>query len=75
MTSRAECWQAKPASTHANLLVPPPQHREAEEADGVIRVGGSEYLRVTATAPGTLTLRVEADPERVDPFVRIFYVR
>jgi hypothetical protein len=49
--------------------------REAISADGVIRAGGAEYLRFAASSPGTITLQVQADPERVDPLLRIFRLR
>lgn len=49
--------------------------RDVADADGGIRAGGSEYLWVVASVPGSLNLRVTADPVRVDPLVRVFRVR
>lgn len=52
-----------------------PVVREVAAVNEAIRVGGAEYVRVQATAPGTLTLQVEAHPEEVDLFLRLFRIR
>jgi len=49
-----------------------PVVRTIDNADQVIRVGGSEYIQVSAEGAGSLRLRLFADPEAVDPFVRVF---
>lgn len=52
-----------------------PVVRSLDHADHAIRVGGSEYVQVSAERSGTLSVRVFADPEDVDPFVRVFRVK
>jgi hypothetical protein len=41
-------------------------------ADGIIRAGGVEYLSLTATGPGSVTVTFVGDPANVALFVRVF---
>ncbi len=51
-----------------------PVVRDLADVNNAIRPGGSEYVRIEASSPGTLTVTVEADPTAVDPFVRLFRI-
>lgn len=51
-----------------------PVVRDLADVNEAIRPGGAEYVRVQADGPGTLRLRIAADPVEVDPFVRVFRI-
>ena len=52
-----------------------PLIRDFLEADGVIRPGGAEYLRLTATSGPTTSFTLAADPDEVDLLLVIFRTR
>lgn len=52
-----------------------PLIRDFAQADGAIRLGGAEYLRLTATSSPTTSFTLAADPEYVDILLVIFRIR
>jgi hypothetical protein len=48
---------------------------EWNDADGLVRAGGVEYLSLAAAAPGRVTLTFSGDPETAALVVRIFRVQ
>lgn len=52
-----------------------PLIRDFDQADGAIRLGGAEYLRLTATSGPTTSFTIAADPEYVDILLVVFRTR
>jgi len=52
-----------------------PLIRDFDQADGAIRLGGAEYLRLTATSGPTTSFVIAADPEYVDLLLVVFRTR